>query len=260
MHGYRLSRFDTTIEGWSSALDDQWTEATQLGSVFNGTVFELDHYLAFERAMIDAVLHIFNQSGLSHLRMVVSELEVGGPHSREEYRREYPTLWEADFDSIFFSDDRIVDRDALATVLKMMLRQIDGWSLCFDGRFYLHIGDDSLVEIMTKNPVDNLPDNGAIHIAPFSGIGTYMPRGTVEVLVDVAKKGADTVDQSDLLVLSHLSRRQLRDLLGVLSKEHSFVTAFRLTKPMAQKLKQVTDYQFDLKKYDYFINTYGDEY
>lgn len=260
MHFFELSKFSPAERLDRAARDRQWCEATQLGGEFEGKTFEAADYLAVEEELIEAILEFFDASGLPHLRMGISEPWAGSSYSLDEYREQFSALYDPSFEQVVFRDDRPVTREELPIVLKMVLRQINDCSLQFDRHFHLFAGDDTIVEIATNKPPKNLPSFKHIFCVEFPGPGTYMPKGDIEVLVDIARKDDEFVSESDLTFLSHISRRQLRDLLGVCSDEHPFVTAFALTEEMAEKLASVTDYKFDFANYSYSISTYGNQY
>lgn len=216
--------------------------------------------LGGETDFIAASLAFLEAQGLSHLRMVIPPLEVGYPNNLKRFQLERPELIESAFLDIAFVDDRIVTVAELPDVLKMMLRGVKGCSLQFDGRFSLHKAGEGAVHIACAKAPDSLPDFAHINIAAIPSPGPFMPKGDVEVLVDIADRGSDTIRDVDQPFLSQFSRRELRDMLGIVSREHPFVTAFKLTPEMGLKLAAATAYEFDFGRFDYYINTFGSDY
>lgn len=241
--------------------DNEWSEASEIGCVFEGKVFTVDEYIAFEDALIEIILSFFDASSLPHLRVSVAP-DIADMYGEEffEHKTKYPQLFLPAFQPEIIVDDKIVRRDDIVTVARMVLRQFSYCRLELLDSFYLHFGDGSYVYISTENSPTSLPPVKGIFVEETEGPSCHMGRGDIEVLVDKYDPSKGYVTESFLTILGHLSRIQLRDILGEHSKEHPFVTHFSLTPEMAKKLRPYTNYSFDFEQFEYKISTYGNEF
>lgn len=240
--------------------DEEWSEACEIGRTFKGKKFTIQEYLETEEQYIKAILAFYDASGLSHLRMTnPSTTDLVNDEQFQEWKIEYPQLYEPIFEQTTFADDRIINRDELVILIKMNLRQFSYCRLEVIDKFYLHFGYDSYVHIQTAMLPESLGSANGIYVEVENALGPYMAKGKIEVLVDKFDPKEGYVTEGDMTILAHVPRLQIRDLLGY-SSEHPFATHMEITPEIAEKLTSLTDYKFDFDNFGYSMSTYGDGY
>lgn len=240
--------------------DKEWSEACDIGKEFDGKVFTLEEYLTTEENYLKTIMAFFDASGLPHLRMTTPPNEsLNQPAHMENFRKRYTGLYDPIFEDIQFENDRKICRDELKTLIKMNLRDAGACSLAIDRKFYLYFGWDFYVYVECEAAPKLADLTPPIYVEEMVEQSPYMPRGKIEVLVDKCEIGNDLVAEADLPIFAHVSRNQIRNALGY-SDELSFVTHTEITPEMAVKLRQFTNYDFDFKSFEYFLNTYGNDY
>lgn len=262
MHHYRITKYNPARRDKDGAyIDwrDEWSEASDIGKVFKGTEFTLGDYLATEKSYIKAVLCLFDASGLSHLRIIQQPMDI---QNRSNYINEMcvdtPHLYDPAFSDIDITDDKKVERDEIETIIKMALRGFITTPLAVLDEFYLFFGWDSYVYVETNVTAPEINTDPPIYIEDMNNPSPYMAAGPIEVLVDITYKNDELISEADTEILAHIPRLKIRDALG-LSEEHPFFTHMQITPEIAEKIATLTDYKFDLEKFDYYLNTWGNE-
>jgi len=261
MKHFLISKYDPARRAKNNGylgIENEWTEACELGRTFNGKLFTAKEYFEIENKYIKSILFFFDASGLDYLRMT-SPISTHYTQDQQYHdaKNGFPQLYELEFEKVSFTDDRKIYRDELITLIKMNLRQFAYCCLSILDKFYLNFGDDSYVYIETYVPPERIDSEAGIYIEETNEAGPYMPRGTIEVQISSSRIGQE--EGADLNILANVPRLKIRDLLGY-SHEHPFVTHMPITSEIAKKLETLTEYVFDFDRFEYHISTYGDEF
>lgn len=261
---FRLSKYDPALRDAQDRhplIDEEWQRATEVGRCFGGQRFTMAEYERAEAKMIELLLAFFDASGLPHLRMMLTDnLAHKTGDQLDAYKRRFPHLWQNEFSEVQLSDDRVVTREEMPVLLKMMMRGFCYIYLGYAQRLSMCPALASLAFVSTSTVPAGQSSPKGYYVEEQERSGPGVGIGQPEVLIDKCKKGDEDVIEEDMTTLAHLSRFELRDALGQVSQEHPFVTYFQLSPAMAERLRHVCDYAFDFDRFDYHVNTYGADY
>lgn len=159
MFHWRISKYNPRYRDSDGAYRiDEWTAATDIGTMISGVVVTSADYIAVEGAYIAAVQAFMAAAGLE--LMVIEELELGGVTQNA-----LAELTPVDIHVADLAVGQQLTGHVVAGVCRLALRSVIWCKLAGAGGFHVHFGHDYYMYIGTP-----LPSKDAIAATEASGL------------------------------------------------------------------------------------------
>ena len=259
MHHYQITKYDKILRGDTGVFlgPDEWTDASEIGSLVGGKILDLQEYLRVENLYIDAVLRLFDASNLSYLRLCCAGLDKKDLNKLLTSKRHLHDSAFFDFD---FAEDRKILRQEIPTVIKLILRNIAWARLEWSGKFYAHFGWDYYMYVgsheAAENIIDEIEASGLYAVEIPDSPYVSRNKSTNIIHIDRYMKTSEYVDEEFEIELPSEYLLPLKNIWGF-SSEHPFLGNWKVDPELKDALEEIIDHKFDFDHYVYNLQTAG---
>jgi hypothetical protein len=165
MKKYRITKYNPKLRnelGYYS--DNDWTDISDIGNIFNGKSLSKTEYLEVETDYINSIIKVLQENNQDYLRLVSYD-KVAFDFFLKSQKKDWTYL--DGLGSLSLYEDKKVHLQEIELLIKMNLRAFLGMTLEIKGKFYIHFGYDLYMYIgcpKVSTELRNQLNNTSIYI------------------------------------------------------------------------------------------------
>ncbi|CAG9621556.1 DUF7683 domain-containing protein [Sutcliffiella rhizosphaerae] len=249
MNQWRVTKYNPIYrdEHGHFTLREEWTSPSEIWKTINGEVLTLDKYLQVEATYIDSIIKFMDASDLDYLRVMMLSINT---ISEEE---KTSALYYKDFEKIVLQEDKIVNRNEIRQICKMILRDFIFCQFYNEDKFFVHFGWDYYMYIgsyVKCLPAIEFAVNNDLFVESMKSPYLLSERELIRTIA------WNEVHSKIIIGEEELSNNLLDDYKKIfhLSEEHPVIGSFRIREEDREFFQPLIKHQMDFKKYEYFFN------